>query len=158
MKRIAKLPAVLVLLTASLGCVGRPDETGSGATPARPTLPLGEPVNVSRPESTLQIRHPWNRDEGVRVRLDADRLRAYNLSREGVVEALTPSGFVDPKEPLPPTGVVFVKHLSRPELYENVILRADAEGNIVRLKDVGQVDAEPSSRANPAHGVGSPNP
>jgi multidrug efflux pump subunit AcrB len=53
---------------------------------------------------------------------------------------------------------VFVKHLSRPELYDNVILRADAEGNIVRLKDVGQVDAEPSSRANPAHGVGSPNP
>ena len=51
------------------------------------------------------------------------------------MKALTPSGIVDPKEPLPPYGVVFDKHLSRPDQYENVILRADTEGNIVRLRD-----------------------
>jgi multidrug efflux pump subunit AcrB len=53
---------------------------------------------------------------------------------------------VDPKEPPPPPGVVFSPH-PRPEQFEEVILRANPEGEIVRLRDVGKIeaDAEPGS-------------
>jgi hypothetical protein len=84
---------------------------------------------------------PWNGGDEVRVRLDADRLRAHHLSKEDVIRALAPNGIVDPNVPPAPIGVVFDTHLGTPGQYENVILKADAEGEIVRLKDVAKVES-----------------
>jgi multidrug efflux pump subunit AcrB len=84
---------------------------------------------------------PWNRGHTLRVRLDIDRLRAYDLSKEDVMRALTPSRMVDPKEPPAPPGVVFVTRVyKRLDQYENIILKANAEGDVVRLKDVAKVE------------------
>jgi multidrug efflux pump subunit AcrB len=123
--RLALAIIIILLLLGGLGI----------KTPFTERIP-----NVARPEITFQIRHPWNRD-AVQVRLDIDRLRAYDLSKEDVMKALMPSGMVDPEEPLPPSGVVFDKHLLSPDKYKSVILKANVEGNIVRLKDVAKVDA-----------------
>ena len=141
MKRRAKILAVIVLFSSSIGCGGKPDEPKKEATVnALPTRKVEGRDNVTRPEITIQIRDPWNRGNAVQVRLDIDRLHAYGLSEADVMSALTTSGTVDPKEPLPPPGVVFNRHLSRPDQYENVILKANPEGDIVRLKDVAKVE------------------
>ena len=83
---------------------------------------------------------PWNRGHELRVRLDLDRLRANNLSKEDVMEALTPSSLGDPKQVDPPPGVVFTKGSYRPDQYENIVLKANAEGEILRLKDVAKIE------------------
>lgn len=158
MKRLAKLSAVIALITPFIGCGGKPDEPKKEATAdALPAGKVGEKADGARPEMTFQIRDPWDRGDAVRVRLDVDRLRAYDLSKEDVMRALTPSGVVDPREPLPPPGVVFDRHLSGPEGYENVILKANAEGDVVRLKDVATVErlaGRGAKKAEPNAAVG----
>lgn len=85
-------------------------------------------------------RRSWNRGHAFRVRLDIDRLRAYDLSKEDVVRALTPSGIVDPKRVDPPPGVVPMWHYLRPDQYENIILKASPGGEVVRLNEVAKVE------------------
>ena len=102
--------------------------------------------NVAREEVTIQFRqypedgHPWYHGAVIRVRLDLDRLRAYDLSVDDVMKAFAHSG-VGPPRPVPPPGVVFFKCLPRPDQCENIILRANAKGQILRLKDVARVEA-----------------
>jgi hypothetical protein len=85
---------------------------------------------------------PWNRGHGFRVRVDLDRLRAHGISKEDVMDALKPSGMVgspgrvDP----PPPGVVFMTRYVTPDRYENIILKAIPEGDLVRLKDVAKIE------------------
>ena len=158
MKRFAKLLGVVVLFTSSIGCEGKRDgQKKESAADAFPTRKVEGTVNVARPEITLHIRQPGNRSRAVQVRLDIDRLRAFNLSKEDVINALTPSRIIDPKEPLPPPGVVFDTHLSTPDLYKNVILKADAEGNIVRLKDVAKVELLSGRKAQEAEPNAAPD-
>jgi len=86
---------------------------------------------------------PWKRGEAIRVRLDLDRLRAFALSREDVMKAFAESRMIDPvqtKRADPPPGVVFVTRLARLDRNQNIILRANAQGEIIRLKDVAKVE------------------
>ncbi len=106
----------------------------------------GEMVKESKP--TFQIRqypkdgHRWDRGDAVLVWLDSDRLRAYQLSIEDVMKALQESSVVGrPRRVDSPAGVVFVTRLYRPEQYGKLILKANAEGEVVRLKDVAKVEA-----------------
>lgn len=140
MKRFAKRPVVIVLLTSSVSCGGKLDVPKGAIADAQPTGIVKRELTVARPEVTFQIRHPWNRGNTVKVRLNIDGLRAYGLTKEDVMRALTPSGIVDNKEPLPPPGVVFDSQLHNPDWYENMILKANAEGDIVRLKDVAKLE------------------
>ena len=86
---------------------------------------------------------PWNLGHAVRVQLDVDRLRAYNLSKEDVMTALRPSRLVGPKEPPPPPGVVFgIVVYKDPAAYGTIILKAYPDGTLVRLKDVAKVEVD----------------
>jgi hypothetical protein len=89
--------------------------------------------------SEIQIQDPWNHGNAFQVRLDIDRLRACGLSKEDVMRALTPNSF-DPKASPRPPGVVFVTRLRKPDQYENIILKANPDGVVVRLKDVAKVE------------------
>ena len=84
---------------------------------------------------------PWNLGHAVRVQLDADRSRAYNLTKEDVMDGLKPGRMVvDPREPPPPPGVVFGFRIYNDLVpYENIVLKANSDGVIVRLKDVAKV-------------------
>ncbi|MEO8270302.1 MAG: efflux RND transporter permease subunit [Aureliella sp.] len=134
-----------MLCTTVIGCGGIPDKPKNEATSgALPTGAVEAGGNVARPEFTFQIRqHPeWNRGDAVLVRLDIDRLRAYDLSKEDLMEAMEgmTGSNMGPKEPRSLPGVVFNSHLYRPEQYEEIILKENADGEIVRVKDVAMVE------------------
>jgi HAE1 family hydrophobic/amphiphilic exporter-1 len=98
------------------------------------------------PEDVVVFRYsvvgwPLNRSDAVRVRLDFDRMRARGISRDDVMKALTPSGLIGPVEPPPRHGVVIVTHIPRPDWCENIVLKANSEGEVVRLKDVAKVES-----------------
>jgi hypothetical protein len=85
---------------------------------------------------------PWNRGDAVRIRLDFGRLRTYDLSKDAVTRALEPSGLVGSRRRIEPPGVVFATRIHQREQYENIILKANAEGEIVRLKYVAKVEVD----------------
>ena len=128
------MPALAMVLTATLGVSdgGRPKLSGEMVKESEPTLQIRQYPKDGR---------PWNRGPAILVRLDIGRLRAYHLSSEDVMKALTESSVVGWRrrvDPLP--GVVFVTRLYRPEQYEKFIVMATAEGEVVRLKDVAKVE------------------
>lgn len=127
MKWLTNLSMLLMLSTTVLGCGEKP-------------IPSSPVVNAERPELTIQVRHPSNRGDAILIRLDAERLRANNLTPEEVLDGLKPSGFVDPNAPVTPPGVVFDKYYAKPEQYAEIILKANEKGEILRLKDVAKVE------------------
>jgi len=91
----------------------------------------------------------------MRVWLDADKLHGYGLSAAQALAAIrgqnvqVAAGSIG-SEPAPP-GTTFTAtvtaegRFSSPEQFENIILRANADGTTVRLKDVARVELGPSS-------------
>jgi len=157
MKKFARPLAVLLLFASVMGCGAKPREPNQEATAdVVPTGKVEGRLDAAQPEMTFQIRqyswdgHPGNRGDAIRVWLDRDRLLAYDLSQDDLMTALTPSGTVDPQEPPPLPGVVFVSRLRKPDQYENIVLKANAEGEIVRLKDVAKVEWLSGSEAQQA--------
>ena len=84
----------------------------------------------------------WSRRDAVRVRLDPDRLRAHGVTREDVMQAMQETTLNSPPPVRnPPPGVVFARHLGRPDQFAKIVLKANAEGEVVRLQDVAAVEA-----------------
>ncbi len=90
-----------------------------------------------------------NRAYAMRVELNLERLRAYRISAEEVMEALAEQSIIGTPGRLgQATGqtsqtieyvLTWVGRYDRPEQYENIILRANPQGEILRLKDVARV-------------------
>lgn len=90
-----------------------------------------------------------NRAYAMRVELDLDRLRAYNLSAEDVMKALEEQSMIgSPGRLGQATGhtsqtieyvLDWVGRYNTPEQYETIILKSNKEGEILRLKDVARV-------------------
>ena len=95
-----------------------------------------------------------NRQYSMRVWLNLDRMRAYNVSSEDVMKALGEQSMIgSPGRLGQATGktsqtieyvLTWVGRYSKPDQYENIILRATSEGEILRLKDVAEVEMGPS--------------
>jgi len=135
MRVIAKRLAVGVLIASVVGCGGKTGGTADA---------IPRELEENRREITLQVRDPRNWGTAIRIRLDVERLHDYDLSADQVMEALRPSGLIiNPTEPSPPPGVLFDDRPLEPDQYKEIILRANAEGDIVRLKDVAAVEVEP---------------
>lgn len=86
-----------------------------------------------------------------RIRLDPDRMRAYNLTPLDIRQALQGCSLIGTAdEPgarlVGPDGfeLAHVGRLARPDQYEEIILRATPEGEILRLRDVGRAGPGPS--------------
>src|SRR6185503_7778720 len=79
-----------------------------------------------------------------------DRMRAYKISTEEVMKALAEQSVIgSPGRLGQATGIksqsleyilTYVGRYNKPAQYENIILRASAEGEILRLKDVADVE------------------
>ncbi|WP_428306540.1 efflux RND transporter permease subunit [Lacipirellula sp.] len=90
-----------------------------------------------------------NRAYAMRVELNLDRLRAYNISAEDVMEAIAEQSMIgSPGRLGQATGrtsqtieyvLTWVGRYDKPEQYANIILRANPKGEILRLKDVATV-------------------
>src|SRR4029078_4344271 len=98
-------------------------------------------------------RNLGNRIFAMRVWLNPDRMRAYSLSSEDVMKALSEQSIIgSPGRLGQATGktsqskeyvLTYVGRYNKPEQYENIILKANPEGEILRLKDVGEVELGP---------------
>jgi hydrophobic/amphiphilic exporter-1 (mainly G- bacteria), HAE1 family len=95
-----------------------------------------------------------SRQYAMRVWLDLDRMRAYSLSSEDVMKAIGEQSMIgSPGRLGQATGrksqtveyvLTWVGRYNKPEQYENIVLKANPDGEILRLKDVAEVELGPS--------------
>lgn len=91
-----------------------------------------------------------SRQYAMRIWLKPDRMRAYNVSSEEVMKALEEQSIIGSPGRLGQSSgkksqsleyvLTYQGRYSEPEQYENVIIRANAEGEILRLKDIASVE------------------
>ncbi len=91
-----------------------------------------------------------NRQYAMRVWLNLDRMRAYSVSSEDIMKAVGEQSMIgSPGRLGQATGkksqtieyvLTWVGRYSKPEQYENIILKANPDGEILRLKDVATVE------------------
>lgn len=90
-----------------------------------------------------------SRKYAMRVWLNPDRMRAYNISAEEVMEALAEQSIVGRPGRLGQSSGIEAQSLeyvltykgrfNEAEEYEDVIIRANAEGESIHLRDIGEV-------------------
>jgi multidrug efflux pump subunit AcrB len=90
-----------------------------------------------------------NRAYAMRVELDIDRLRAYKVDAEDVMKAIADQSMIGTPGRLgQATGqtsqtleyvLTWIGRYETPEQYENIILKANPKGEILRIKDVAKV-------------------
>jgi HAE1 family hydrophobic/amphiphilic exporter-1 len=95
-----------------------------------------------------------SRQYAMRVWLDLDRMRAYSIGSEEVMEALAKQSMIgSPGRLGQATGktsqtieyvLTWVGRYNKPEQYENIILRANANGEVLRLRDIATIDMSAS--------------
>ncbi|MGD9633749.1 MAG: efflux RND transporter permease subunit [Pirellulales bacterium] len=95
-------------------------------------------------------RNLGNRSYAMRIWLKPDRMRAYKISSEDVMEALAQQSIIgSPGRLGQATGrtsqtkeyvLTYVGRYNKAEQYGNIILKANPEGEILRLKDVADVE------------------
>src|SRR6516162_5821553 len=95
-------------------------------------------------------RNLGNRIFAMRVWLNIERMRAYKVSSDDVMKALSEQSMMgSPGRLGQATGktsqtkeyvLTYIGRFNKPEQYEEIILRANPDGELLRLKDVGQVE------------------
>jgi hydrophobic/amphiphilic exporter-1 (mainly G- bacteria), HAE1 family len=95
-----------------------------------------------------------SRAMAMRVWLNLERMRAYNLSADEVMKAVSEQSMIgSPGRLGQATGrtsqtveyvLTWVGRFNKPEQYEEIILKANPDGELLRLKDVAQVELGPS--------------
>ena len=95
-------------------------------------------------------RNLGNRTFAMRVWLKPDRMRAYKISTEDIMKAVAEQSIIgSPGRLGQATGrtsqskeyvLTYVGRYNKPEQYANIILRANPDGEILRLKDVAEVE------------------
>ena len=98
-------------------------------------------------------RNLGNRIYAMRVWLDPDRMRAYDVSSEDVMKAISEQSVIgSPGRLGQATGktsqskeyvLTYIGRFNKPEQYESIILKENPDGEILRLKDVGEVELGP---------------
>ena len=94
-------------------------------------------------------RNLGDRIFAMRIRLNPDRLRAYNLSSEDIINSLSMT-MLRPNDRLGQAmlkpwqskkyELTVITRYNKPEQYANIILKASPDGEMLRLKDIGQVE------------------
>jgi multidrug efflux pump subunit AcrB len=99
-------------------------------------------------------RNLGDRISVMRIREDPDRMRVHKVSSDDLMKAVSPSSIVTRGDWLQEAKFKMFRSNeheltffgwpnSKPEQYENIILRATSNGEIIRLKDIGRI--EPAS-------------
>ena len=95
-----------------------------------------------------------SRQYAMRVWLNLDRMRAYKVSAAEVMEAVGKQSMIgSPGRLGQATGrtsqtveyvLTWVGRYNKPEQYENIVIKANHEGRILRLRDIAKVDLSAS--------------
>jgi hydrophobic/amphiphilic exporter-1 (mainly G- bacteria), HAE1 family len=98
-------------------------------------------------------RNLGNRIYAMRVWLDPDRMRAYDVSSEDVMKSISEQSVIgSPGRLGQATGktsqskeyvLTYTGRFNKPEQYANIILKENSDGEILRLKDIGEVELGP---------------
>jgi HAE1 family hydrophobic/amphiphilic exporter-1 len=99
-----------------------------------------------------QARILGSRQYAMRVWLNPDRMRAYNVSTEEVMEAIAEQSIIGRPGRIGQSSgktaqsleyvLVYEGRYNKPEQYENIIVRANADGEILYLKDISKVELD----------------
>lgn len=91
-----------------------------------------------------------SRQYAMRVWLKPDRMRAYNISTEEVLNAIDEQSVIGRPGRLGQASgktaqsleyvLTYQGRFNKPEEYENIIIKANAEGEILKLKDIAEVE------------------
>ena len=105
---------------------------------------------LSRVDGIAQTRILGSRQYAMRVWLNPDKMRAYKVSTEDVMKAISEQSVIgSPGRLGQATGkqaqaleyvLTYKGRYNKPEQYENIILRANEEGEMLRLKDIAKVE------------------
>jgi HAE1 family hydrophobic/amphiphilic exporter-1 len=105
---------------------------------------------MQRIEGVGQVRILGSRQYAMRVWLNPDRMRAYKISPDEVMEALSDQSIIgkpgrigrgDSKQAEALEYVLaYSDRYNDPKQYENVVIKANPNGEILRLKDIAKVD------------------
>ena len=105
---------------------------------------------IQRIEGIARAKILGSRIYAMRVWLNPDRMRAYNISAEEVMEAMMEQSIIArPGRLGQSTGLtaqsleyvlVYAERYNTPEQYQDIIIRANEEGQIIRLKDIAKVN------------------
>ncbi|HVU88476.1 MAG TPA: efflux RND transporter permease subunit [Pirellulales bacterium] len=95
-------------------------------------------------------RNLGNRIFAMRIWLDPDRMRAYNVSTDDVMKAISEQSVIgSPGRLGEATGktsqskeyvLTYIGRYNKSAQYENIILKANPDGEILRLKDICEVE------------------
>ncbi len=91
-----------------------------------------------------------SRTFAMRIWLKPDRMQAYNISAEEVLKAMESQSLIGRPGRLGQASgktaqsleytLTYKGRFNKPEEYENIIVRANAEGELLRLKDIAEVE------------------
>ena len=105
---------------------------------------------LTRIKGIAQTRILGSRQYAMRVWLNPDRMRAYNVSTEDVMKAVDEQSVIGRPGRLGQASgkqsqaleyvLTYEGRFNKPEQYEKIILRANHDGEILRLKDVATIE------------------
>lgn len=105
---------------------------------------------INRINGVARTQILGSRQYAMRVWLNPDRMRAYNISAEDVMKALAEQSIIGRPGRIGQSSGIEAQSLeyvltykgryNKPEEYENVILRANPAGESIHLKDVAKVE------------------
>lgn len=105
---------------------------------------------LGRVKGIAQTRILGSRQYAMRIWLNPERMRAYSVSTEEVMKAIDDQSIIARPGRLGQASgkkaqaleyvLTYQSRYNKPEQYENVILRANPDGEILRLKDVAKVE------------------
>ena len=105
---------------------------------------------INRIKGVARSQILGSRTYAMRIWLNPERMRAYNVSSEEVMKALGEQSIVGRPGRLGQSSGISAQSLeyvltykgrfSEPQQYENVIIRANAKGENIRLKDIGRAE------------------
>ena len=91
-----------------------------------------------------------SRQYAMRIWLDLDRMRAYDVSADDVMKAVADQSMIgSPGRLGQATGktsqtveyvLTYVGRYNKPEQYENIVLKANPKGELLRIKDVAKIE------------------
>ena len=105
---------------------------------------------INRLKGVARSQILGSRRYAMRVWLNPDRMRAYDVSVDEVMEAMQEQSIVGRPGRLGRSSGIEAQSLeyvltykgryNEPEQYENIIIRANSDGESIRLKDIGKVE------------------
>lgn len=105
---------------------------------------------INRLKGVARSQILGSRTYAMRVWLNPDRMRSYNISVDEVMTALGEQSIIGRPGRIGQSSGIAAQSLeyvltykgrySEPKEYENVIIRANADGEKIRLKDIGKVE------------------